>query len=158
MQKSAQMPQVSATVWYGYEFGLQSFSFKRNDRIFVGLSAQVPVFTGGTIKARIVSAELQLQQARIQQEYLRKTLEGQVKNLYLRVKEMEQRIEVQQKAVEQAEKSLRLAFIEYQAGRRSNTDLLDIQKSLLNASLQLNQIVVDYNLSQAQLYYVLGIL
>lgn len=158
IQKSARLPQISATVWYGYEFGLESFSFGKNDRFFVGISAQMPLFSGGVIDARIALAESQLEQLKLQQEYFRKALEAQVRNLSLRLDEMKQRIEVQKKAVEQAEKSHRLALIEYQAGRRSNTDLLDIQKSLLNSQLQLNKAVVEYNNVKAQLLFVLGIL
>lgn len=81
-----------------------------------------------------------------------------MQNSYTRLKEKEQQIAIQQQAVEQARQSYRLAMIEYHAGRRSNTDLLDIQKSLLNAQLNLNDAIVNYNKSRAQILYVIGLL
>ena len=79
-------------------------------------------------------------------------------NLYLRVKEMEAQIDIQQQAIAHAQQSYCLALIEYHAGRRSNTDLLDIQKSLLNSELTLNEAVVNFNKSKANLFYLIGAL
>ncbi|OPX31241.1 hypothetical protein B1H10_09090 [candidate division KSB1 bacterium 4484_188] len=74
------------------------------------------------------------------------------------MKETETLIGIQQQAVDQARQSYRLALIEYHAGRRSNTDLLDIQKALLNSRLQLNEAIVNYNRSRVQMLYTLGLL
>ncbi|HFE63831.1 MAG TPA: TolC family protein [Caldithrix sp.] len=158
IQKAARMPQVSATAWYGYEFGLESFSFDKNKRYYVGLTAAMPIFDGGVIRAKSDQALSQLEQVKWQREYFRKALSAQVKNLFLRVKETETLIGIQQQAVDQARQSYRLALIEYHAGRRSNTDLLDIQKALLNSRLQLNEAIVNYNRSRVQMLYTLGLL
>jgi outer membrane protein TolC len=158
VQKAARLPQVAATAWYGYEFGLESFSPSQNDRYFVGLTAQMPLFDAGVISARVAQAEAQREQIHWQKEYFLKNLAAQVSNLHLRVQEAEERVTIQQQAVQQAEQSYRLALIEYHAGRRSNTDLLDIQKSLLNTRLQLNEAFVNYSRAQAQLLFTLGIL
>ena len=72
--------------------------------------------------------------------------------------EKEQQISIQQQASEHAEKSYRLALIEYHAGQRSNTDLLDIQKDVRNSWLTLNQAILDYNTARAQFLAVMGIL
>lgn len=158
VQKAARLPQVAATAWYGYEFGLESFSPSQNDRYFVGLTAQLPIFDGGVISARVAQAEAQHKQIHWQRQHFLKNLAAQVSNLHLRVQEAEERVTIQQQAVQQAGQSYRLALIEYHAGRRSNTDLLDIQKSLLNARLLLNEAIVNYNRAQAQLLFTIGIL
>lgn len=158
VQKAARLPQVAAMAWYGYEFGLESFSPSQNDRYFVGLTAQMPLFDGGVISARVAQVEAQREQIHWQKQYFLKNLAAQVSNLHLRVQEAEERVTIQQQAVQQAEQSYRLALIEYHAGRRSNTDLLDIQKSLLNTRLQLNEAMVNYSRAQAQLLFTLGIL
>ena len=158
VQKSARLPQVAATAWYGYEFGLESFSPSQNDRYFVGLTAQMPLFDAGVISARVAQVESQREQIRWQKQYFLKNLAAQVSNLHLRVQEASERVTIQRQALRQAEQSYRLALIEYYAGRRSNTDLLDIQKSLLNTRLQLNEAIVNYSRAQAQLLYTLGVL
>jgi len=157
-QQAARRPQVSATAWYGYEFGLESFSFSKNDRYFVGLNAQMPLFDGGVIAAKIDQAQSRYEHTQWQREYMRKALAAQVQNLYLRLREMDAQVAIQQQAVEQADQSYRLALIEYNAGRRSNTDLLDIQKSLMTSELNLNEAIVNHNKSRAQLLYILGVL
>lgn len=158
IQQASRLPQITAQAGFGYEFGLESFSFSKNDRYILGLNASMPIFDGKVTAAKVVQAQSNLDQVKWQRESFRKTLAAQVTNLYLRVKEMETQIAIQKQAVEQAQQSYRLALIEYYAGRRSNTDLLEIQKSLLNAELNLNDAKVNYNRSQAQLYYALGIL
>ncbi|MDZ7376181.1 MAG: TolC family protein [candidate division KSB1 bacterium] len=158
VQQAAKLPQVSAQAYYGYEFGLESFSLDKNKRYFWGLNAKMPIYDGNVIGAKIDEARAGLEQIQWQREYFRKNLAIQVQNSYTRLKEKEQQIAIQQQAVEQARQSYRLAMIEYHAGRRSNTDLLDIQRSLLNAQLNLNDAVVNYNRSRAQILYVIGLL
>ncbi len=158
VQQAARLPQVSAQAYCGYEFGLESFSLDNNKRYFWGLNAKMPIYDGNVIGAKIDEAKAGLEQVQWQREYFRKNLATQVQNGYTRLKEKEQQIVIQQQAVEQARQSYRLAMIEYHAGRRSNTDLLDIQKSLLNAQLNLNDAIVNYNKSRAQILYIVGLL
>lgn len=157
VQQAARWPQVSAQAYYGYEFGLESFSLNRNKRYFWGLSAKLPIYDGNIKGAKIDEAKANLEQIQWQREYFRKNLFTQTQNSYTRLKEKEEQIGIQQRAVEQARQSYRLAMIEYHAGRRSNTDLLDIQKSLLNSQLTLNQAILEYNIARARLLAVMGI-
>ncbi len=158
VQEAAKLPQVSAQAYYGYEFGLESFSLDRNKRYFWGLNAKIPIYDGNVVGAKIDESKAILEQIQWQQEYFRKNLATQVQNGYARLKEKEQQIAIQQQAVEQASQSYRLAMIEYHAGRRSNTDLLDIQRSLFNSRLTLNQSILDYNTARVRLQAVIGIL
>ncbi|MCU0284819.1 MAG: TolC family protein [Acidobacteria bacterium] len=158
LQKAMRLPQIAAQLWYGYEFGLDTFSLGKNDRYFLGLTARMPLFDGGVIKADILKAKSQLNQITEQQEYLLKTIKVQLQNLHLKLLYLIKQAEIQEQAVENAEKTYRLAIIEYHAGQRPNTDLLEIQKSLLNNRLQLNTIIVEYNKSNAELRFALGIL
>ncbi|HDP99463.1 MAG TPA: TolC family protein [bacterium] len=158
IQQAARLPQVSAQAYYGYEFGLESFSLDNNKRYFWGLNAKMPIYDGKVIGAKIDEAKAGLEQIQWQRKYFKKNLTTQVQNGYTRLKEKEQQIAIQQQAVEQARQSYRLAMIEYHAGRRSNTDLLDIQRSLLNSRLTLNQAMLDNNIARARLLAVMGIL
>lgn len=158
MQQAANLPRVSAQAYYGYEFGPEYFSHHDNKRYFLGLNAQMPLYDGNVTDARIDKARAEREQLEWQLDYLKKNLGTQVRNSYTRLVEKEQQISIQQQAVGHAEKSYRLALIEYHAGQRSNTDLLDIQKDVLNSRLTLNQAILDYNTARAQLLAVMGIL
>ncbi len=158
VQRAARLPQVSAQAYYGYEFGPESFSFDKNKRYFLGLNIKMPLYAGNTIGAKIDKARADAEQIMWQRKFFRKNLATQVKNNYSRLQERKQQIAIQQKALEQAHQSYRLALIEYHAGRRSNTDLLDILRTLLDSRLTLNQAISDYNIVRARLLAVMGIL
>jgi len=158
VQQAARMPQVSAQAYYGYEFGLESFSFDENKRYFWGLNVKMPIYDGKVIDAKIKEGRAGVEQIQWQREYLQKNLASQLQNGYGRLIERENQIAIQKQALEQAQQSYRLALIEYHAGRRSNTDLLDIQNALFNSRLTLNQAMLDYNLARAKLLAVMGIL
>ena len=80
IQKAARLPQVSASAWYGYEFGLESFSFSDNKRYYVGLNAQMPIYTGGVINGKIEQARSAREQVTWQQAYFKKSLSQQIKS------------------------------------------------------------------------------
>ncbi len=158
IRQSDNMPRVSAQIWAGYEFGLEQFSFIDNRRYFAGLTASMPIFDGRMNQARVRQARAQLESIEWTQENFRKSLGAELENLYRRLEESRNQVNIQEQSVEQGRQSYRLAMIEYQAGRRSNTDLLDIQQALIKSELQLNEATVNYNLSRSRLLYVLGIL
>lgn len=158
IQQTNRKPQVTAQAFFGYEFGFESFSLDKNKRYLWGLNAKIPLYDGKTANAKIAEAQAGVEQIRWQKEYLRKSLATQIESGYSRLQEMKQQILIQQQAVEQARQSYRLALIEYNAGRRSNTDLLDIQKTLLNSQLALNQAVLDYNFARTRLLATVGTL
>ncbi len=158
IQQAARKPQIAAQAFFGYEFGFESFSLDKNKRYFWGVNAKIPLYDGKVIKSKISEAQFGVEQVRWQKEYFRKNLAAQLESGYSRLQEKEQQILIQQQAADQARQSYRLAMIEYHAGRRSNTDLLDIQKTLLNSQLALNQAVLDYNIVRTHLMAIMGIL
>jgi outer membrane protein TolC len=158
IQQAARLPQVSAQAYYGYEFGPESFSFDKNKRYYWVLNARMPLFDGRVIASKVEESKAGLEQIQWQQEYFQKNLVAQVQNGYSRLKEREQQIHIQDQALDHAEQSYRLALIEYHAGRRSNTDLLEIQKTLLTSRLTLNQSILEYNTARARLLAIMGTL
>lgn len=158
IQKAERQPQLTAQAYYGYEFGLESFSLDKNKRYFWGINAKMPLFDGGVTSAKIDKAKAELEQIQWQREYYQKSLFTQIQNTIARLEENKEQITIQQLAIEYAQKSYQMAMIEYHAGRRSNTDLLDIQRNLLNNQLLLNQSIVDHNTIRVQLLALMGTL
>lgn len=158
LQKSSRLPQISAGAYYGYEFGFERFSFGKNDRYFLGLNASLPLFDGGNITAKIQQAEVDIESAKYEMNYFVKQLSLLIDKSNRKINEIAEQIEIQKKALQQITNTYRLALLEYQSGRRSNTDILDIQKSLLNAEVALNELQINYILKQTELKYYSGIL
>ncbi|MDZ7763727.1 MAG: TolC family protein [Melioribacteraceae bacterium] len=158
LQKSSRLPQISAGAYYGYEFGFERFSFDKNDRYFIGLNAQLPLFDGGNITSKIQQAEVEIESAKYEMNYFAKQLSLLIDRTNRKIEETVKLMEIQKKALQQIKDTYRLALLEYQSGRRSNTDLLDIQKSLLNAEVALNDLQINYIVKQTELKYYSGIL
>lgn len=158
LQKSSRFPQVSASAYYGYEFGVEQFSFDKNERYFVGLNAKLPLFDGGNITSKVQQAEVDIESAKYEMNYFVKQLSLLIDQTNRKISEINEQIEIQKKALQQIQNTYRLAILEYQAGRRSNTDILDIQKSLINAEVTLNDLQINYILKQTELKYYIGIL
>lgn len=158
IQKSLRLPQISASAYYGYEFGFERFSFDRNDRYFVGLNAKLPLFDGGNITAKVQQAKIEIESAEYEKNYFVKQLSLLIDQTNRKIAEISEQIDIQNKALQQIKKTYRLAILEFQAGRRSNTDILDIQNSMLNAEVSLNDLQINYILKQTELKYYSGIL
>ena len=158
IQKSSRMPQVSAIAYYGYEFGFEQFSFPRNDRYLFGLNAKFRLFDGGNISAKIKQAEADITSATYEMNYYVKQLLQLIDQTNRKIQEISKQIDIQKKALQQLKNTYRLSLLEYQAGRRSNTDLLDIQKNLLNAEVALNDLRIQQIIKQTKLKYHIGIL
>ncbi len=158
IQESARMPSVSAQVWAGWEFGPESFSFIDNRRYFAGISAKMPIFDGGLIRSRTDRARATYESIEWRQQNFHNSLAAEMEDLYRRMEEMRSQVEIQRQSVEHARQSYRLAMIEYHAGRRSNTDLIDIQQALINSELQLNEAYISFNISRVRLLHLAGII
>lgn len=158
IQKSARLPQVSASAYFGYEFGLEQFAFDKNDRYFLALNAKLPLFDGGNVKTRVQQAEIEISSIKNRRNYFVQQLTIQIDQTKRKIEEILEQIEIQKKILKQNKDTYRFALLEYQAGRRSNTDLLDIQKSCLNAEVTLNEMLINCILKQLELKYYTGTL
>ncbi|MDZ7822556.1 MAG: TolC family protein [Candidatus Marinimicrobia bacterium] len=74
MKEAARLPRISASAYYGYEFGFTSFSLNDNKRYYIGLNASIPIYHGKVISEKINEAEAEVEQISWQREYFKKNL------------------------------------------------------------------------------------
>ncbi len=156
--RAALLPSVDGAAWYGWEFGPDSFSLQRNGRYYAGVRAAVPLLDGGTARNRLSSANSALRAAQLRKEDAKLRLQAEVAGALAALQEYPERIAVQRRAVEQARANLRTADLEYSAGRRSATDAIQIQQSLLETELTLAGLYEGYHNARARLLALLGLL
>ncbi len=154
--QTTRMPSVSGKVWYGWEFATAGFSFRENDRWFAGIHATVPIFDGYAFRNKMAAAQNAFESARLErEEWLREAVSSaQVLSDALAV--LRDRITIAENAAAQAQKNLRLGVIEYEAGRRSNMDIIDMQNSVLQAQLEVVSLLVEYNTTQSRIRSLAG--
>jgi len=126
------------------------------DTGFVGVRAEIPIFEGGSINARIRQERAKL---RSLQERLRK-LELQihldVETAVLNITSSQERVQATEKSIEQAKESLRIEREKYNLGKGSITDVLDAQSALLDAQTTYYHALSDYNSAVAQWRLAIG--
>lgn len=154
--RTAHMPSVTAKVWYGWEFADAGFSFTDNDRWFAGLRATVPIFDGGTTRYRTAAAQSAVEAARLERDRTLRESRSVARDLTAQLGVLRERIAIENQAMRQAQQNLRLGLIEYEAGQRSNTDILDMQNSVLQAQLNVNALIVDFRITRARLSSLAG--
>ncbi len=154
--KTARMPSLTARAWYGWEFADAGFSPTENERWFGGLFASVPIFDGMTTRKKIDASRVSADIAQIDLERTLRETDAAIRNFTEQLEVLRQRFLIEENASAQAEENLRLGLVEYEAGRRSNMDIIDMQNSLLQTQLSANSILIEYYIAKARLDALAG--
>jgi len=116
----------------------------------VGVVADIPIFEGGRIEARIRQENARLLAARERLRRLELQVQLDVETAILNIASAAQRVEATEKAIEQADESLRIERQKYELGKGSITDVLDAQSALLDSQTNYYRALADYNTALAQ--------
>ncbi|MBQ7269791.1 MAG: TolC family protein [Bacteroidales bacterium] len=159
LQALAYVPTLSLAYSYSLNALQNDFNFsayKWSPYSFVGLSLQIPIFSGGKRyynlkQAKVRSAELDLQRTETERQ-LRIAIRSSVNSMETAVKTYAAALVAQ----ESAQKAYDIAAKSYEVGRSTLTDLGDAQLALVQAQLNVNQAVYSYVSAKAELEQILG--
>ncbi len=116
--------------------GSDTSLFTQDDRSWsVSLTADWPIFTGGALRSRLTSADLQLAQLAAQRIALEERVEARMRIALENVGSSYTSIELSEEAARAARENLGIVADAYAQGAASITDLLDAQDASLNADL-----------------------
>lgn len=144
-QRSGFFPTLDASLRYSYSAASDEMKLEReNDNIILGLSLNIPIFTGGTNIANVrrANAELDKVRARIDQAELDISVE--LSNLHLQMTEARKRIDATQKAVMTARRAFEIAETRAMNGLSTQLELKDSRLALDQAQLSYYSAVFDY--------------
>ena len=159
MYKAAYLPTLSASYAYNMIAMTNDFKFseyKWSPYSYVGVSVNIPIFTGGkrhfdVQQARIQATELDFQrieterQLRIAIRQYLNTMETNMNSYYAAAE-----------AVSLAQKAYDIAAKSYKVGKSTITDMNDAQLTLTQASLQQSQAVYNFIVAKSNLEKTLG--
>jgi TolC family type I secretion outer membrane protein len=120
------LPKVNAYAAYGINERSPEFNFNR-DNLTLGLSAEVDLFSGGAVSARVKGAERKLAEARAIRERTRLDIEDEVRRAKANLDEARARRQVAEAAQEAANEALRLVREQYRAGATTVTRYLEAE-------------------------------
>jgi multidrug efflux system outer membrane protein len=107
-----------------------------------------PLFTGGTLLGQLRVSEAQQKQALLAYQQAIQTAFGEVENALVDQARTRERVAVQHRQVSALQRYAELARLRYDDGYTSYIEVLDAERSLFEAQLQLTQ-------TQGQLYFAL---
>ncbi|MCX8048144.1 MAG: TolC family protein [Methylohalobius sp.] len=155
--QGARFPQVNAFVTYGFNAPSPSFPTSR-DNWTMGVQAELDLFSGGAISARIHRAKKGLEEAKAQAEHLRLAAEQEVRQAWLSLRAALARLEVADRALAAAESALRQVTAQYRAGGATVTRFLEAETDFSAAHLEQISARFGAFTAEAQLKRAAGLL
>lgn len=122
----------------------------------IGVGAEFPVWNWGKIRAEVSQAASQLAQVKTLRDKTANAIRLEVRGAFLDMETAEKDIEAAEMALGTATEAYRQAKAGYQAGERTNTEVLDARTALSRAELNHSHALFDYNVAVAALRRAVG--
>lgn len=159
VEKYSLYPTLAASFnynWTSMSNGSPFKNFRWNPYSMVGLSLNIPLFTGGKRYSRIKAAEVQVQQMKWNRENLERSVSTQVDlaidNINVNVKQIASCAQ----SVGQAEKAHDIMEQSFAIGAASYLNLRDSELALTQSRLTYLQAIYNYLVARSQLELLLG--
>lgn len=159
LRKFDYIPTLSLTGMYQWNAMSNDFKFKNyrwNPYSVIGLSLNIPIFSGGNKFYKIRETKMSLEQLELQREDKERHLQLSVRQYMDNMKTCVKRYDAACKGVEQAERGYMISQKRYDTGAGTLLEMNDAELSLTQARLNQNQAIYDYMVAKADLEKVLG--
>ena len=159
VQKAAVYPTLAASAsysWTSMSDGSPFKNFRWNPYSMVGLSLNVPLFTGGSRWSKVKQAQVQLDEMKWQRENLERNVQMQVDLAVDNINVNVQQIASSSENVGQATRAHDIMQKSFTIGSASYIELRDSELALTQSQLTYYQAIYDYLVSQSQLELLLG--
>lgn len=153
-------PTVGLSANYGYQGFGDKFMFSKeflwSDMATLGLSVSIPIFTGGSTKAKIQQAEVDLLDIEEQINDTKLALSLDYYNAKAQIENALKSVDIQKENVALAEKVLSNTQANYQQGLASLTEIIDAENALTDARNNHSNALLDYKIAEVAFIKSLG--
>ena len=159
MQKYAYLPTLSLAFSYSMNAMTDNFKFEEyhwNPYSYVGLSLNIPIFSGGQRLNDLRQSKVQASQLNIQRENAERQLQISIRQSLSTMDTAVKSHESALDALESAQKAYDIAAKSYEVGRSTLTDLDAAQLALTQAQLSASQAIYNYLVAKAGLESTIG--
>jgi outer membrane protein TolC len=129
--KSGHLPTIGFSADYG-DIGQKPW--ESHGTFSVSTSVRFPLFQGGSVRARVMEADVLLRQRQSELEDLKGRIYYDVQNAFLDLKAAADRVQVAQSAIKLAEEQVRQSQDRFSAGVTNNVEVVQAQEALATAS------------------------
>ena len=159
LQKLQYAPSLVSTFNWTYMSQNNDFRFSNyrwDPYSMLGITLQIPIFSGGQRYHNVKQAEMQLFQLGEQRKEIERGLKLSLKNNYDLISKNIEQVVATQSSVEQARKGHEITLKRYETGLGTIVDVNAAALAVLNAELQNRNAIYDYLAAKADLEKVLG--
>lgn len=159
MQKLQYAPSLVTTFNWTYMSQNNDFKFNTyrwDPYSMLGVTLQIPIFSGGQRYHNVKQAQIQLWQLDEQRKEVERGLKLSIRNNYDLINKNIEQVVATQSSVEQARKGHEITLKRYETGMGTIVDVNAAALAVLNAELQYRNAIYDYLSAKADLEKVLG--
>ena len=159
--KAQRLPTLSLLGMYQIQAqadnkSLDSYRWPRTS--FIGLQANIPIFTGNRINSKIRQSDMQLQASQLRLKDATEKAKTELATLQNNLKEILQRLSAQERTVQAAQMNFKILDDRYKNGLSSRLELSDAELALTEAKMNQLQLTFNLKIAKLQLDKALGIL
>ena len=162
LARAGRLPTVQAFANYQYADSdselVSGYVTSAQVGVSAGVSANVPIYTGGSTSASIRQGTFQLESSQYDFESQRRTTIQQVRSLYTQVSNNVETVEARQQAIVSNRSALEATRAGYEVGTRNIVDVLNAEQSLYNAIANYAEARYDYVVNLLSLRQQAGLL
>ncbi len=149
------LPRINAYAATGSNSrNLDPSDYKANTSI--GINAEMDLFAGGAINARISAAERRVVEAQAMEQKTRLEIENEVRQAYSTLEQALARLKVAEAGATAAEEALRLVHEQYHGGSATVTRYLEAETDRASATLRSIVAHFEAQVAEAQLLQAVG--
>ncbi len=160
MTRKSMYPNLAG--FWNYQYQAQANDFKIGDYNWVrtqalGLSLNIPVFSGLTNKNKINELNVAVDQLNLQKDYLTDNLSVQLNNSFKTMMVAAEKIDNTKENIDLAQRGYQIAKTAYNSGTVTLLDLNASELALTQARLNYYQAIYEYELAKLEYLKLLGI-
>lgn len=156
--RASRLPSVQAFANYQYAESDSDVVSGHDSSSQLGVSANLPIYTGGSTSASIRQGTFQLERSQYDFESQRRTTIQQVRSLYTQVSNNVETVEARQQAIVSTRSALEATRAGYEVGTRNIVDVLNAEQNLYNAIANYAEARYDYVVNLLSLRQQSGLL
>jgi len=144
-ERSGYFPSLTGSFIYSFSSQSDEWEFEeKNNNYIVGLNLSIPIFNGGSTRARVKKARIELDKTKVRIDQSREDIYREITSINLRMNEAFERIKSAQATLVSAEKAFQIAQASAQNGLATQLELKDTRVMFDQASLNRFVAIYDY--------------
>jgi outer membrane protein TolC len=152
--RAARLPTVNFSADYGI---IGQRPWDSHGTFTVATNVKIPIFQGGSVRARVWESEAAMRQREVELEDLKARIYYDVRNAFLDLKASADRVEVAQSAVKLADQQVTQSEDRFRAGVTNNVEVVQAQEALATASENYISSLQAHNAAKLALAGAMGI-